>query len=84
MQLSGVRLSVRPFRPAAACRFCGFAAVGRAPGRYRSIAARPAGSSSGVRRANAGSATLSAYVVAEHILVFYPCNGRRKHCAKRQ
>ena len=46
MQLSGVRLSVRPFRPAAACRFCGFAAVGRAPGGYRSIAARPAGSSS--------------------------------------
>jgi len=41
---------------------CRFAAVGPAGMRYRSTAARPALSSSGVRRANAGSATLSAYV----------------------
>ena len=43
-------------------RYCRFAAVGPTGGRYWSIAARPALSSSSVRRANAGGATLSAYV----------------------
>ena len=47
MQLSGVRPSVRPSvclsHPAVAHRCCGFAAVGPAARRYRSIAARPAG-----------------------------------------
>jgi len=66
MQLSGVRLSVRLSHPAAARRCCGFAAVGPAARRYRSIAARPAVSSSRAAArhtaANAGSATLSADV----------------------
>jgi len=42
MHLSVVRPSVRLSRPAAARRCCGFAAVGPACSRYRSIAARPA------------------------------------------
>jgi len=48
MQLLGVRPSVRPsvclsqHSPAARC-YCGFAAVGPADRRYRSIAAQPAG-----------------------------------------
>ena len=55
--------SVRLSRPAAARRCCGFAAVGPAPRRHRSIAARPAGRRSpAAARPNAGSATLSADV----------------------
>ena len=61
---SSVRLSVRS-PAAAACG--GFAAVGPAGSRYRSIAARPAPQQHGAaaRRtaANAGSATFSAYEV---------------------
>jgi len=60
MKRHGVRPSVRLsvlFARAAACG--GFAAVGPAGGRYRSIAARPAPQQ---RRANAGSATSPAYV----------------------
>jgi len=41
-----VRPSVCLSHPAAARRCCGFAAVGPAARRYRSIAARPVGSSS--------------------------------------
>jgi len=49
-------------RAVCGARCCRFAAVHPAGWMYRLIAARPALSSSGVRRANAGSATLSAYV----------------------
>ena len=49
--------------PTAARRRCGFAAVGPTSRRYRSIAARPAVSSSSRAAANAGSGTLSADVV---------------------
>jgi len=45
--VSGVRLSVRPYHPAAARRCCGFAAVRRTARIHRSIAARPAASSNG-------------------------------------
>jgi len=57
MQLSGVRPSVCLSHPAAARRCCGFAAVGTTVRRYRSIAARPAVSSSraAARRAAANA-----------------------------
>jgi len=58
-----VCLSVRLSHPAAARRCCGFAAVGPAGRRYRSIAARPAVSSSGAARRNADSAELSVNLV---------------------
>jgi len=69
--LCNCRASVRPSvclsHSPAARRCCAFAAVGPAGKRKRPIAAA-AGLSAG-RRAKAGSATLSAYVEAEHSLV---------------
>ena len=53
---------VSPFVPSFARRCCGFAAVRPVGRRYRSIAARPAVSSSGAAAANAGSAALLADV----------------------
>ena len=59
-----VCLSVCPSVPSGRARRCGgFAAVGPVGRRYRSIAARPAVSSSGAARRNADSAELSVNLV---------------------
>ena len=63
--MSCVRPSVCPSHPAAARRRYRFAAVGLVGMRYKSLATRLL-----CTEANAGSVALSAYVVAEHRLVF--------------
>ena len=57
-----VRLSVCLSHSPAAAAYGGFAAVGPADRKYRSIAARPAPQQHGATAANAGSATFTADV----------------------